>query len=177
MQDETRTKGLEVPLAEARKEVVLLWDQPRLVSVTPSRGVVPPSGSVPLAFTCAPEREGDFLVTARIFLESPRRPDVELPIAVRALAQSGAYFLRGDANGDAQLDIADAITILSHLFAGRNAVCAAAFDANADGMLDIADPISLLTHLFAHGAPPSTPFPACGYGETALPCAEEPCAK
>ena len=63
-----------------------------------------------------------------------------------------AEFVRSDANGDAAVDIADAISILSALFSGGTLPCPDAADANDDGLLDIADAITVLTGLFG-GAP------------------------
>ena len=58
-------------------------------------------------------------------------------------------FIRGDANGDKLVDMADAMSILSHLFLGGFRIrCLDAGDANDDGALDISDPITILEHLF-----------------------------
>ena len=89
-------------------------------------------------------------------------------------------FLRGDANADGGLDIADPISILHHLFA-QSAVpsCADAADANDDGSLNIADPIAILQHLFSGGVPLPAPFGACGIDESSdyLSCESfPPCA-
>jgi len=71
---------------------------------------------------------------------------------------TAGVFVRGDANNDSALDIADAVTILAYLFSdGEEPSCEDAFDVNDDGMLDIADPITLLGYLFANGPlPPGT---------------------
>jgi len=72
-------------------------------------------------------------------------------------------FRRGDANIDGQVDIADPIHVLDHLFlAGPQPPCAAAGDADGDGTTDIGDGIFLLSYLFASGPPPAPPFPGCG---------------
>ncbi|HAK97580.1 MAG TPA: hypothetical protein DCM87_21960 [Planctomycetes bacterium] len=82
-------------------------------------------------------------------------------------------FVRGDANGSATTDIADAIFLLSHLFAaGPAPSCRDAGDANDDEKLDIADAIALLSHLFASAGPLPPPFGACGEDltESSLEC-------
>jgi len=87
-------------------------------------------------------------------------------------------FVRGEANGDGKVDVADAVAILGHLFGGKNLECRSAADANDDGRLDIADAVSLLGYLFAAGEPPSEPFPSCGTDPTTddLDCSEyAPC--
>ena len=92
-------------------------------------------------------------------------------------------FMRGDANADGKVDIADAIRVLSYLFGGGGAAtldCLDAGDANDDGKLDIADAVKILGHLFAQAGPLPAPFGACGADPTtsndALDCARyAPC--
>ena len=72
-------------------------------------------------------------------------------------------FLRGDANGDGAIDVADAVRILNVLFLGEAVgSCPAALDFNGDSDTDIADAISSLSYLFSDGAPPVAPHPECG---------------
>lgn len=77
-------------------------------------------------------------------------------------------FERGDCNGDAAVDIADPIALLSALFAGGAASpCPSACDANDDGATNIADPILMLAALFS--AQPinlQPPIGACGLDPT-----------
>lgn len=83
-------------------------------------------------------------------------------------------FLRGDANTDTALNIADAIFVLSHLFTqGPAPSCFDTADANDDGSLNIADPINVLDYLFSQGSPFPDPFGACGIDPTpdGLDCA------
>jgi hypothetical protein len=90
--------------------------------------------------------------------------------------------LRGDANDDAVLDIADAVRILGYLFQeGAAPACPAALDANDDGRIDIADAIKILGHLFASAGPLPAPFGACDIDPTEdelrcvgfVPCEQE----
>ncbi len=72
-------------------------------------------------------------------------------------------FVRGDVNDDDTINIADAISLLGHLFGGAPAPgCIDAADANDDGAMNIADAISILGHLFGGEGPLPLPFPACG---------------
>jgi hypothetical protein len=74
-----------------------------------------------------------------------------------------SLFLRGDANRDAAVDIADAVSVLLHLFSGAPAPePPAAGDADANDSLEISDGIYLLTYLFRGGPAPPAPFPAPG---------------
>jgi hypothetical protein len=76
-------------------------------------------------------------------------------------------FVRGDANNSGAVGIADAITVLTFLFAGNKALCRAAGDVDGDGTVAIGDAVYLLTYLFAGGDPPPAPFPHCGSVEEA----------
>ena len=94
--------------------------------------------------------------------------------AISAPADAQWTFIRGDSNGDGNLDIADAIFSLNFLFSAGPGPCLDAIDANDDGMNDIADPIFALDVLFGGGGTtPAMPFPMCGEDPTAdaLDCA------
>jgi hypothetical protein len=76
-------------------------------------------------------------------------------------------FMRGDANADGSLQIADAIHILASIFtSGPESACLDTADANDDGKLDIADPVRVLMHLFAGDRPLPDPYGACGADPT-----------
>ncbi len=82
-------------------------------------------------------------------------------------------FVRGDANGDARVDLSDSVSVLGVLFLGGVAfTCPSAADGNDDGSLDVADAIYVLAFLFQGGTPPPAPFPEAGPDPTpdALPC-------
>ncbi|HVR74449.1 MAG TPA: hypothetical protein VMT52_08965 [Planctomycetota bacterium] len=75
-------------------------------------------------------------------------------------APAQAHFLRGDANNDTSVNIADAIFTLGYLFLGSDTPpCLDAADTNDDGSTDIADPIYTLSALFSGGPPPAAPYP------------------
>ena len=86
-------------------------------------------------------------------------------------------FVRGDADGEQGVRLADAILLLSRVF-GEDSIpnCDEAADVNADGFLDITDGIYLLLYEFANGAAPPAPFPDCGIAplDAAFPCSEHP---
>ncbi|MGA1534529.1 MAG: S8 family serine peptidase [Planctomycetota bacterium] len=77
------------------------------------------------------------------------------------------FFLRGDANDDGTITLADPIALLSHLFQGVLIPCEDAGDANDDGMVDISDAVFVLQHLFTGGPPPELPWPVAGSDPTA----------
>ena len=71
-------------------------------------------------------------------------------------------FIRGDSNGDGQVDVSDAVHVLLVLFAGLAEDCADAGDVNDDGNRDVTDPVVLLSFLFLSGDRPRPPFPESG---------------
>jgi hypothetical protein len=79
----------------------------------------------------------------------------------------GGRFIRGDANGDRQVDISDAISILSYLFTGGAEIsCQDAADVDDDGELFLTDAINLLSHLYLGGPSPPAPYPGEGMDRT-----------
>jgi hypothetical protein len=78
-----------------------------------------------------------------------------------------AIFVRGDANGDGDLDITDPVTTLAFLYQGGAAPdCLKAADVNDDSLVDITDPIASLNYLFLDGDAPPAPYPAAGLDPT-----------
>ncbi len=64
-------------------------------------------------------------------------------------------FLRGDANSDGGVDIADAIFMLySLMLGGTPSGCTDSTDANDDGLHDISDIIFVLNYQFHSGTVP-----------------------
>jgi hypothetical protein len=93
--------------------------------------------------------------------------------AVVTVLSGETAFVRGDSNGAGGVDIADAIFILSWLFAqGPTPTCMKAADANDTGSADIGDAVWILSFLFASAPAPAEPFIACGQDPTddALTC-------
>ena len=91
-------------------------------------------------------------------------------------SSAGTGFARGQVNGDAATDLADAVTTLLYLFAGREIACEDAADFNDDGLLNLTDPIALLDYLFRGGEGPAEPV-VCGADPTedALLCGAVDC--
>lgn len=73
------------------------------------------------------------------------------------------WFRRADFNRDLQVDIADVVSNLDHLFAGGpTSIPEQAADSNSDGTLDISDAIHQLAYLFSAGPAPAAPFEQVG---------------
>jgi hypothetical protein len=86
-------------------------------------------------------------------------------------------FIRGDVNGDRELDLPDIMSMLFYLFLGSPLVeCEDHGDTNDDGQMDTSDVIYLLNYLFTGGPAPRAPFPDRGYDETpdAIDCGNAP---
>ncbi|MDE0959837.1 MAG: penicillin acylase family protein [Planctomycetota bacterium] len=72
-------------------------------------------------------------------------------------------FIRGDANVDGHVNLADGIWLLQYLYLGGPASeCLAAMDANADGDVDLADATVVIGFRLLDGRAPDYPFPYCG---------------
>ena len=79
-------------------------------------------------------------------------------------------FLRGDADGNLRLDLADAINNLVFMTSACPdcpiPLCPKALDVNDNGMIDLGDAIQLLNFLYIGGSPPAAPFPDPGVDPT-----------
>lgn len=117
--------------------------------------------------------------------ERGRGPYGLVPVGVLLTCLSVAHvrsaeFVRGEVNGDQDVNIADAVYILNDLFAeGDDIFCADAADANDDGRVNVADAVYILQHMFAGGPAIPAPYPACGADGTAdrLDCARSTCVR
>ncbi len=83
-----------------------------------------------------------------------------------AIQISDIGFVRGDANGDGGIDIADPVANLSYQFQSGPATCLDALDTNDDGLINIADPVYNLSFLFTTGPEPPQPYPTAGVDPT-----------
>jgi hypothetical protein len=90
--------------------------------------------------------------------------------AVISVVEPDAPFVRGDINLDGAIQISDAVTVLSMLFAGVPSTnCMDTADVNDSGRVDIADAVALLGYLFGRSGPLPPPFPSCGLDPTQDP--------
>ncbi len=87
-------------------------------------------------------------------------------ISLAKLHAETEEFMRGDANGDGMVDIADAIRVLMFLFMDEKVACRSAADANDDGMIDVSDVLKVLYYLFERAGPLPEPFGRCSVDST-----------
>ena len=96
--------------------------------------------------------------------ENPRlrRPGVDMPVRHRP------RFLRGDANLDGRLTMADALAISHYLYRGGSLSCEDAGDTDDNGRIDASDFSRILRFLFRQDVllPPATPYPQPGSDDT-----------
>lgn len=87
-----------------------------------------------------------------------------LPVFFLSSPQAQAVdFLRGDANGDSVVSLADAHFLVSFLFRQREVpTCLAAADVDNDGVPTLADAVGLAQFLALGTTPPAAPFPELG---------------
>lgn len=85
------------------------------------------------------------------------------PPALDCFAIFDDDYLRGDSNGDGNINIADPIFALAYLFnLGTSPPCMEAADANGDLGVDLGDALYLLNYINGMGPAPPAPFPDCG---------------
>ena len=79
--------------------------------------------------------------------------------------RTAPVFVRGDANSNGALNLADVQFILNRLFAPESTPlhCERALDTNDDGNLNITDAVYLLNYLFLGGPAPASPSPHIGF--------------
>ena len=133
-----------------------------LLELTSDQG---PLTHVNRAILVNPESSENILGSEEYFFDSLGLDALEFDYSENELVfVAETIFIRGDCNGDAGINIADAIFILTQLF-GQNPPlrpCDVACDTNGDDNKDIADSIYLLNFLFVQGAPPPpAPYPDC----------------
>lgn len=88
--------------------------------------------------------------------------DLELFMGVMETVAENCCFLAGDANGNASMNIADAIFIINRIFNdGTAPVCSDQADANGNNSFNIADAIHIINAIFNEGA-----SPVCGTTRT-----------
>jgi len=99
---------------------------------------------------------------------APELVSADISITEDPTGNTDPLFLRGDANGDGSVNVADS-TFLQDYVTGASGVappCFDAADANDDGTINIADVTYINAYLFSGGPQPPAPFPQSGSDPT-----------
>ncbi len=139
-----------------------------------------PGSIIPLALSNGPggDGHGPFRMRNEITFKGETRYATLFPQTIPGqlnIIQDITFFTRGNANGDSEVDVSDAVFVLAFLFLGQDAPrCADAADADDNGELELTDAIVILDHLFIGTATIAAPYPRPGYDLTDddLPCEE-----
>ncbi|MEM7235758.1 MAG: hypothetical protein AAF517_26550, partial [Planctomycetota bacterium] len=111
-----------------------------------------------LTFTAVPPGSGERVAIDRDsdgILDGDELDAGSDPADPMSVPSSATRFIRGDCNGDRDLDLSDAIYLLLSLFSRDDlTTCLDVCDANRDESLDVSDPSYLLNYLFTNGPPP-----------------------
>ncbi len=143
------------------------WSSPQTFAENPNTNALRFATMYNFWFTAnAPSTTGD--ATFEFFRPtSPSSITISLPVP-EGVATPDLY-VRGDCNGDASVNVADPVFLLSALFPSGDPAptpgCDDACDGNDDGTLNIGDAIAILNVLFSGTVMPN-PYPTCGEDPT-----------
>jgi aminopeptidase N len=100
-----------------------------------------------------PLDSGTFSFTVQVTdASAPQKSDTQV---LALMVNPGEEFLRGDANGDDKITVADVVYIISYLYKGGTMPSPLGkADANCDGNVNVADVIYLINYLFKGGPLP-----------------------
>jgi hypothetical protein len=156
-------------------EVALLQRMDLNVSVNDDAGAILSSGMVTVTASFP-------AIDIELMHQNPTSPAHVYSLHIIAKPSEGGgdppNYRRGDANGDATIDISDGVFVLLWRFSGgAEPPCLDAADTNDDDQHDLTDAVFLLNHLFQGGpGPPAPGTETCGQPATpSLGCASSPC--
>lgn len=114
---------------------------------------------------------GDHTIRFKMFIGDPDPLTalfwLDITYRLRIVEAASSSFRRGEANGDGQTNLSDAVFTLDYLFRGGSVpACIDAADADDNGNVNITDPVFLLNHLFSSGPAPPQPGGECGADPT-----------
>jgi hypothetical protein len=152
-------------------EVALTQEMDLEIEVNGQDRAVLASGLVPF-----PEGVSFPAIDIQLDQTEPMDPLIVYSVHLVAKPAGALPFRRGDSNGDAAVDISDAVFELMWLFSGTVAPgCLDAADMNDDRAHDLTDAVFTLDFLFRGGPAPPPPGPTeCGVTEDPLGCESYP---
>ena len=129
-----------------------------------------PGGGRDAAQALALDGAGNVYVTGESDSDTLRDyNDIDYATVKYVQAPIGSEFIRGDVDGNGNLELLDAITVLQFVFlTPRPAIaCLDAADADDTGNLDQFDGVQILQRVFVDSTVPiPAPFPDCGSDST-----------
>ncbi len=151
------TDGLTVTYnaAYVHDELAISFKAARWMSVSPGSGVIDPMSSGSLTITFSSEELGDGVYTGQVSIASndPATPSVIIPVSLAIES-----YTCGDASGDGDITVADAIYLINYIFkSGPAPIPPEAGDANADHDVNVGDAIMLINYVFNSGPAPQCP--------------------
>ena len=108
--------------------------------------------------------EGEYDITAEV---SDNNGGIDSQTYTLSVSPPPLEFIRGDANNDGNVNIADPIYILLYLNSnGSGFVCEDAADANDNGIISVADAYRIFNQLFGGVSQIAQPYPNPGFDTT-----------
>lgn len=151
--------------AEAKLSLEVKLDG-AIVAEGNQKALLGPGRYLRIALTGRPERS----IALSVGNEGAGTASVKVIVGAMGIGGTPARpaFRRGDCNGDASIQLTDAVVMLNWLFkGGAEPSCIDACDADDNGTAGLTDPIIILNYLFKGGPKPATPGPlACGEDPT-----------
>ncbi|MBN1417841.1 MAG: hypothetical protein JXP34_03645 [Planctomycetes bacterium] len=139
-------------------------------------------GSTALAFSdgLGSPAVDNVLVVEGLSVDPVAMDGTDLSLTIPCCGPPKVKYVRGDANADRKIDIADGVWTLNELFLAdryptNRSKCLDATDANADGQIDASDAIYIFYYQLLDGPEPPAPFPVCAEIDAVLGCEEYPC--
>jgi hypothetical protein len=150
------TDGLEVVYNAAymHTNLAISLKAARWLTVSPAGGAVEPysSATITVDFNAEDMESGTYTGEIQINCNDPVHPSAAIPVSLEV-----SSFMCGDANGDGELNVADAVTIINYVFSGGPPPePLQSGDVNGDGEVDVADAVYMVAYVFNGG-----PAPVC----------------
>ena len=124
----------------------------RWMTVSPVSGTIEPYSSdvITVNFDAADLEMGTYTGQLTINCNDPMSPAMWLTVSLEV-----SSFTCGDANGDGDVNVADAVMLINYVFKGGPAPePLQAADANGDGDVNVADAVFLINYVFSGGPAP-----------------------
>jgi hypothetical protein len=128
--------------------------------------VAGPNGIYRIEFLDGLQGPGNPVINVATLDGLSHRPSATRNLTLVPKGLRSVPFIRGDANRDLKVNIADIISIVYAVIPsldGESVLCVGSGDANSSGGMDLGDATYLIAWLFLAGPEPSLPFPGCGF--------------